>query len=237
MMRLNGVYPAYDDSILLVGLQNKILPNINYTSQKIPGQQGIIGISKTHDERIIIPTYQLNGKTEEKNMELTAALALWAESNTAGQIVLDKMPDRFYMGILTNTTDPEYTEDWPEVTLTFTCANPYAYSIAQHSAAVGDVIDYQGTVAVYPMIVFTPESDLTSAQWSDGTRTLIINDADYTMQAGHKIVIDCANRLITDNGVSIMAYKTLLSDWLYMARGINTITGPGGTVKWRNVYL
>lgn len=237
MMRFRGTYPAYDEAILCVGITNPIVPEIEYTSQKIPQRAGELGIAKTYGARQIVATYQLNGKSAARNMQLAAALALWAESEAAGQIILDDAPDRFYLGILTNASKPDYSQDWPEITLTFTCANPFAFSLVQHTSNVGDDIDYSGDVAVWPTIEYTPTSNLASAQWGDGTRQLLISDADYTMQAGHAIAIDCANHLITDNGVNIMPYMGLLSDWLYMRRGINTINGPGGTVKWRNVYL
>jgi predicted phage tail component-like protein len=237
MIRFQGTYPAYDESILLVGLQNEIIPEIEYTSQKIPQRAGVLGISKTHNVRTLAATYQLNGKSAARNMSLAAALAQWADSEAAGQLVLDETPDRFYFGILTNASKPDYAQEWPEVTLTFTCANPYAYSMEQHSANVGETIDYQGSVPVWPTIEYTPGSNLAQAQWTDGTRTLTISDPEYTLRAGHRIAMDCANRLATDNDVSIMAYITLFSDWLYMKRGPNTITGPGGVVKWRNVYL
>ncbi len=237
MMRFRGAYPADDDSILCVGLQNDILPVIEYTSQKVPCRAGVIGISKTHNERTVVVTYQLNGKSAARNMELAAALALWAESDTDGQIVLDETPDRYYWGLLTKASSPDYAEDWPEISLTFLCADPYAYSMEQFSANVGASISYTGTAPTKPTIEFTPGGNLTGAQWSDGTRALIIGDPDYTMQAGHTVIVDCAKRLITDNGVSIMAYQTLYSDWLRLDRGVSAITGTGGVVKWRNAYL
>lgn len=236
-MRFRGTYPAYDDTILCVGVTNPMMPDIEYEAQKIPQRAGALGIAKTHGVRQIVATYQLNGKSAARNMALAAALALWAESDTAGQIVLDDAPDRFYLGILTDTSKPDYAQDWPEITLTFTCANPYAYSLTQHTANVGETIDYTGSVAVWPTLTFTPEQDLPSGQWGDGTRVLLIRDEEYLLRAGHTFVIDCANRYITEDGVSAMAHLSLLSDWLQLRRGINTITGPGGTVKWRDAYL
>lgn len=237
MIRYRGLYASYDDSIILVNLTNPPLPEITYQTQKIPLMTGVLGISKTHNARVIKATFQLNGKSAARNAQLAAALALWAESEATHKLILDEATDRFYRAILTETTEIDYSEAWPEVTLTFTCPNPYAFSIAEYSENVGDAIAYDGDVSVWPVIEFTPATDLSSAQWTDGTRTLKIEGTDYTLQAGHKFVIDCANKVITDNGDSIMQHMTLLSDWLHLQRGINTITGAGGVVKWRNIYL
>lgn len=240
MIRFRGVYPCYDDTIILTSLQIPILPEIGYTAQKIPQRPGVLGVDKTHNARTITAKFELNGKSAAKNAALAASLALWAESETAGQLIPDETPDRFYLALLSEASEPDYAQAFPEVELIFTCANPYAFSVAQQQENVGETIVYGGSVAAWPTIEFTPQADIDSAQWTDGTRILRIEDVSgaYKLQAGHTFVIDCANRRITDNDdTSVMEHLTLLSDWLFIKRGVNNITGAGGIVKWRNIYL
>lgn len=237
MIRFRGVYPAYDDSIIVTSLKNEIMPRITYTAVKVPHRPGMLGVDKTHDARTITVTFELNGKSAQKNAALAHQLAVWAESDEAGQIMLDDQPERIYMGLLSNATEADYAEPWPEVTLTFTCDNPYGFASEPTQANVGSLVLYEGDIDVWPVITFVSTQDLTSAQWYDGTHIIRLDDPGYTIRAGHTIVIDNANRFVTDNGESIMHYLTLASDWMYLKRGANTITGPGGIVKWRDIYL
>lgn len=234
MIRFRGVYPCYDDSIILTGCENGIMPNITYESIKIPHRPGIISASKTHDERAIKLTFELCGHTAERNARLGAALAHWAESENDAQFVFDEQPDRFYLARLTSASPVDYAAESPEVELVFTCANPYGFSVKPLSALVGETIFYNGNVATWPTLTYTADKAITSARWSDGKGVIQL---DYDIPKGHEIIIDNANRLITDNGTPVMQHLSLYSDWLRLERGVNTITGTGGTVSWREVYL
>ncbi len=235
MIKFRGIYPAYDDSIILTAASNPILPTIGHSEIKIPQRAGVLSYDKTHDEREISLTYELNGKSAARNAALAAQLARWAESAAAGQMVFDEMPDRFYLARLIDASPPDYAQPFPTITLKFLCANPYAFATEQSSANVGDLITYGGDVRVYPVITFQPTESQNGAQWQVGTKRLVIDG--YTIPSGHTVKVDNANHLITDNDVNIMRYLTVASDWLYIERGGVTISGTGGVITWRNIYL
>jgi predicted phage tail component-like protein len=237
MIRFRGVRPAYDDSIILIAANNPLSPEIEYTSQKIPLRPGVFGVDRTHNARVIDLTFELNGKSATRNALLAAQLIKWADSDADGQLIFDEQPDRYYQAILTSVGKINYAAAFPEVNMTFTCANPYGFAAKESTAAVGMSFIYSGDAKVYPVIEHTPESNISSAQWSDGTRIMRIQDSGYTITSGHVIKVDNATRVVTDNGSSIMQHITLLSDWLYLKKGENTIQGTGGVVKWRDIYL
>lgn len=236
MIKFRGVYPAYDDSIILKAAVNPIMPTIGHDSIKIPGRVGVLSHNKTHDEREISLTYELNGKSAARNAALAAQLARWAESEAAGQMVFDEATDRYYLARLIDTTPPDYAQPFPTVTLKFLCANPYAFAKTESSANVGELITYGGDVRAYPLITYAPTTAKAGAYWIIGTMRLTI-DSSYTIHAGHTIKVDNASHLITDNDTNIMRYMTVASNWLYIERGGITVQGTGGVVTWRNIYL
>ncbi len=235
MIKFRGTYPAYDDGIILTSASNPILPEIDHDEVKIPHRAGIIELWKSHNAREISLKYELNGKSAARNAALAAQLARWAESTEAGQMVFDEMPDRFYLARLISATAPDYAQPFPTVTLKFLCANPYAFATQESSANVGSLIIYEGDVRAYPLITYTTTANQNGALWQCGAMRLEISG--YTIPAGHTVTIDNANHLITDNGVNIMRYLALASDWIYIERGGVTINGTGGVITWRNIYL
>lgn len=236
MITFRGVYPASDDSLILTAAANPILPAIGHSSIKIPQRAGVLFHDKTHDEREISLTYELNGKSAARNAALAAQLADWAESAVAGQLVFDEMPDRFYLAILTDATPPNYADAFPSITLKFLCADPYAYALIESTANMGGTINYLGTARAYPIITYQPEEAQPGGYWQIGSKRVTLS-SDYTIASGHTISIDSANRLITDNGANILRYMTIASDWLCIERGGMKTSGTGGVITWRNTYL
>lgn len=234
MIRYRGVYPVNDQSIILTNLQMTPMPEIEYTTAKVPQMPGLISVDKTHNSRTISLTFQLNGKTPAENMALMALLASWAESAYEEQLILDERPDVYYLATLTETDETDLAEMWPEVTLTFTCPYPYALSVAVKSAQVGAALTYGGDIPAWPTITFQPAAATVNPQWSNGAQIITL---DYTVPAGHIVIIDNAKHKITDNGESAMQHLSLLSDWIPLNKGQNIITGPGGLVEWREVRL
>lgn len=234
MIRYRGTYPANDQSILLTNLNISPMPEIVYTAAKIPQMAGLLPIDKTHNARTINATFQLNGRTPDENEALSVQLARWAESAYEEQLTLDERPGFYYLATLTGATEADLAEMWPEVTLTFTCPYPYALSSAIKDMAIGNPFTYAGDIRAWPTITFLATQAKTGAQWSNGKGIITL---DYTILAGHTVIIDNAKHLITDNGESVLQHLSLLSDWLYLDPGGNTVTGPGGLVQWREVCL
>lgn len=237
MIRFNGSYPATDDSIILLSAQISPIPKIVAERVAVPGRAGMLQVSRQHAERTIRLNYELNGKSAQHNAQLMRALALWAESSAPKRLIADELPDRFFLAQLESIGAPDLADAFPEVELTFFCADPYGYALEESTGAVGAAVTNSGDVAVKPVITFAAANNYTGASWSCGGRTISL--LSYPIQAGHTIVIDCAAGVITDNGASdaIMQALSLTSDWLELAPGSNTITGPGGTVKWRTTWL
>jgi len=234
MIRYRGTYPVNDQAIILTNLNITPVPEIEYTTAKIPQMAGLMPIDKTHNARAINTTFQLNGKTPDENATLLAQLARWSDSDYEEQLTLDERPGLYYLATLTGSTEADLAEMWPEVTLTFTCPYPYALSTAIKDAAVGNPFTYAGDIRAWPTITFLATEATAGAQWSNGQRIVTL---DYTILAGHTVIIDNAKHAITDNGESILQHLSLLSDWMYLTKGQNTITGPGGLVQWRDICL
>lgn len=236
MITFQGVRPYYGDDAFLISCRVQPIPTIENEKVTIPLRPGVISSQKIHRERRIHLSFELLGHNAKRNAEIAQSIALWAETSSDEQFVLDEQPDRFYLAKLDESGEVDYAEEYPVYDLTFVCSNPYAYSIDTYSGNVGGAIAYSGTVAAWPCIRFIPEADVNAPTWSDGAR-IISFDADYTARAGHEIVIDCANRCAIDNGESIMQHLAITSDWLKLECGDNQIVGSGGIVEWRNVYL
>jgi predicted phage tail component-like protein len=234
MIRYRGQYPANDQSIILVGLSLPPVPEIEYSTSKVPKMPGLIPIDKTHNSRSINATYQLNGKTPEENMALLAQLARWAESAYEEHLTLDERPGFYFLATLAGASESDLSQMWPEVTLTFACPYPYLLSSDLKSASVGSAFQYNGDILAWPIITFTPTTDTEGTQWSNGDQIITI---EHTIMAGHTITVDNGKHTIMDNGESIMQHLDLLSDWISIAKGENTITGTGGLVQWREICL
>lgn len=234
MITFRGIRPYYGEAAFLTSARNQLTPEIISETINIPGRPGVLNVSKQHGARTIGLTFELLGHSAQRNAEIAADIAAWAESETEGQFVFDELPDRFYLARLLETSEVDYAEEAPEIELTFMCANPYAFSLKEYEKTTGAPIWYEGTVAVWPKIIFEPKAEVVSPVWTCGDRKIELTG--YTAQPGHTITIDNANRLITDDGASIMRYMSIDSDWFCLKRGNNRIDG-GGRVVWRNVYL
>lgn len=236
MITFRGVRPYYGEDAFLKSCRIDSLPSIENETAIIPHRPGVLNVSKIHRERSINLEFDIRGRTPSKNGQIVESIIRWAETDTDERFIADEFPDRFFLARLTSADDPDYAEEFPTLKLAFTCANPYGYSLNEYSEAVGETIAYYGTVAYWPTITFTPTVDTPGPHWSDGTRFLTF-ESDYVAKAGHEIVIDCANRVCTDNGDSIMEYLNLNSDWLKLERFENKIQGTGGRVLWRCAFL
>ena len=236
MITFRGVRPYYGDDAFLTSCKVRPIPEIEHETVIIPSRPGVLTVSKMHRARMIEVSFELLGHSAEKNAQIAESISVWAETTGDERFIFDETPDRFYLAKLVDSSDVDYAEECPTLDLSFICVNPYAYSIDLKAADVGETIIYQGTVATWPCIRFTPETDTNAPTWTDGKRTISF-DSDYTAAAGHEIVIDCANKRCTDNGVSIMQYLSISSDWLVLERFENKIDGSGGRVEWRNAYL
>ena len=235
MIRYKGTYPAYDDSIILTKLECPALPSVQHDTVRIPCRPGNILTAHNHGERKIRATFELNGKNAMRNATLAAQLIKWAASSEPAQLILDETPDRYFLAQLTDATAPDYAAQYPTITLTFTCDNPYSFALEWSAEQVGREFWYLGTVAVWPVIVLQPQSKVENPSWSANGR--MIELSGLTIVPGDDLIIDNANRKITINGQNAMPYLTLDSDWLYMHPGITKIEGSCGKVVWRDVYL
>lgn len=237
MIKYKGVYPAVDDSIILTRCLIHPISNITQDTIKIPGRPGVLHVNRSHSERPIELSFELNAKTSKQNAALAAHLSDWAESTTPQQLIPDEQPDRYYLAQLESMSAPDLAEPFPVITVRFVCADPYAYSLAERSMSVGNPMVNDGNVHVRPVIRFTPSALHVGATWSLNGRSISI--LGYSIQPGHTIIIDCVNRVITDNGQAdaIMQKLSLTSDWLELAPGSNDISGPGGVATWRDAWL
>lgn len=237
MIQFRGAKPAADDRIILTSFRKSPVPTIESEHLRIPGRPGILLMDRRHAERIITATFELNGKSAAANEALAVQLARWAESSAPGQLVHPERPEAFYLAQLAGMSEPDLAEAFPTIDVDFICADPYAYSLAEQSAQVGTSFTVQGDVPALPVITLVPTSNLAGGIWVLGGQTISI--LGYTLQAGHSIVIDCAKRVITDNGQpdAIMQKLSLQSDWITLSPGSRSITGPGGTITWRTTWL
>lgn len=235
MIRFRGIYPVYDDSAFLTACVYQAAPQIQIETVKIPQRPGVLMASKDHGARYIRATFELLGHSAQRNADIAWRIVRWATSAGDERLILDEYPDRYFLAQLSEVGETDFAQTHPELQLTFHCANPYGFSINERTSYVGGAILYDGDVEVWPRIVYKPSAAITSPSWSDGKHTITLEG--YTVQAGHEIVIDNANRNITDNGVSVMEYLPLSCDWIHLARGENAINGAGGSVVWRDIFL
>lgn len=236
MIYFRGIRPYYGDDAFLTSCRVQPIPKIENETAIIPKRPGVLSVDKMHRERLIHVSFELLGHSAQKNADIAESIAIWAETTGDERLILDEKPDRFYLAKLYESGEVDYAAEYPVFDLTFICSNPYAYSVKEHSEKVGETIAYYGTVATWPCIRFTPETDVRAPTWSDGTHRISF-DSDYTALAGHEVFIDCANRRVTDNGESIMQHLSIESDWLKLERFTNKIFGSGGRVEWREAYL
>lgn len=236
MITFRGIRPYYGDDAFLSSCRIQAMPTIENSTAIIPYRPGVLNVSKMHRERKINLSFELLKRDARKNAEVVEQIIRWAESSGDEQFIADEYPDRFFLARMVSADTPDYAETHPTLSLEFLCANPYGYSIEEYSDYVGSTFIYLGSVATWPVIRFKPSTDTENLRWTDGTRTILFDPA-YKAQAGHEIVIDCARRICTDNGASIMEHLQLASDWLKIDRHENRITGSGGLVEWRHVFL
>lgn len=178
MIKINGLYPAADDSIILTALQIDPLPVISQDRVKVPGRPGLLMFGRSHDERTIRASFELNGKNPAQNALLARQLTVWAEHMAPRQLIADEMPDRYYLAQLEQATAPDLAEAFPMIDLTFVCADPYAYAVQASTGAVGAAVTNSGDVPVRPSIAFVAPSDYPSASWLCGGKTLSMAGGD-----------------------------------------------------------
>lgn len=238
MIKLNGIAASYSDEILLIGLEIAPFPTRRSLETSIPLRAGAIYIGYSYEPRPIKATFALHGKSAERNAELAHALAVWASGDKAQQLIVDETPDRYYLAETESIDEIDYAEQFPELRIQFKCMNPFAYSLESREALPGDTFYYHGDVETEPVIQYVPAADVQGATWRLNDRQMEITE-QQTIPSGHTILVDCANKIVTDNGDStIMKHLSLYSDWLRIRPGANTFQGAEGSkLQYRECYL
>ncbi len=163
-------------------------------------------------------------------------LAHALHSSTAARLILPDEPDRYYLAWFEGGSAPSGSVRYPQVKLSFLCADPVAYGEAK-TATVGTsntIVSAGGTYKACPVITCKPASgsywQLTNVTTGDFVRV----EAAFT--GSQTVVLDMARERCTVNGTDHAV--TLTSDF-FALDGTQTLKTSSGTasLEWEERWL
>lgn len=169
--------------------------------------------------------------------ELRHRLAAVLFSTEPRPLVLPDDPDKYHLAVLSGKTDLDRLYVYPEVTLTFFCADPVAYGRAR-VAEVGDDatrLIAGGTFRALPTVTATPPK--TSGSWTVENETTgeyveVLGGFDGT----ETVVVDMAAQRTTVDGTARAV--SLESDYFSISGNCELSVSEGeAVVEWRERWL
>ena len=191
-----------------------------------PLQAGAAFIRAHEGTRSVNITFSIIEQNYHLRRRHIEAVTAWAVSDTPAPMQLP-YTGRLLDVICTGLPDPSTRQWWEQrLNLTFTAYDPFFYDIAEKTAACGTAFTVLGDEPPKMRIVRTLSEAASDQSYSDGNSTMTFS----TIPAG-ELVIDLNKQTAAVDGVSIMQYYALTSQFIQPRTGAQTITGTG-SVKW-----
>lgn len=191
-----------------------------------PLQAGAAFIRAHEGTRSVNITFSIIEQNYHLRRRHIEAVTAWAVSDTPAPMQLP-YTGRMLDVICTGLPDPSTRQWWEQrLNLTFTAYDPFFYDIAEKTAACGTAFTVLGDEPPKMRIVRTLSEAASDQSYSDGNSTMTFS----TIPAG-ELVIDLNKQTAAVDGVSIMQYYALTSQFIQPRTGAQTITGTG-SVKW-----
>ena len=191
-----------------------------------PLQAGAAFIRAHEGTRSVNITFSIIEQNYHLRRRHIEAVTAWAVSDTPAPMQLP-YTGRLLDVICTGLPDPSTRQWWEQrLNLTFTAYDPFFYDIAEKTAACGTAFTVLGDEPPKMRIVRTLSEAASDQSYSDGNSTMTFS----TIPAG-ELVIDLNKQTAAVDGVSIMQYYALTSQFIPPRTGAQTITGTG-SVKW-----
>jgi len=219
-------------------------PALRNSFVAIPGKPGVADFGATSSERTI--TIRCNVNPQPQFADLVAVLdglAQWLNPDNGSQeLILDDVPDRYYLGRLQDSIDCDrLIRNAGSFDLKFVCPDPFAYALVDEtftlttsgSHTVTRVKGNADSQPIYLLKSTIPAGNSTYVSIAtNGIELKVIG----TLNAGEILVVDCEmmTAKITDaNGVTLRNGLPLLAELNFprLRTGTNTIsiTATGAT--------
>jgi predicted phage tail component-like protein len=184
-----------DFGIILNSLKRSILPPIQEKTITIPYMAGAHYFGKQIGERTFSLTVTVQGTDADDLNNKLSDIATWLNSDQEEEIVFDKEADKSYYGFFTGSTDLSELVTIGQATLTFVCADPYAYGVEVESAEQTTSpfsLDVGGKEATYPdiFVKFTQPSSFFTIGTSEQAIYIGENNVSNVLVPVNAKVID-----------------------------------------------
>lgn len=171
------------------------MPAVELATTSIANADGLIYKGKRYAERTLKVEFLIEGTNSTDTLGKLDALNKALDIENAIIIFHDE-EDKFYIGTVSGTPDITMQRGIAHGTFEITCANPFKYSIEQHSTTGADgvlTVEYNGTQDSYPYIEaeFAGTVDATGAI-ADGDCGFFtfFDDDENILQAGDPDSLD-----------------------------------------------
>jgi predicted phage tail component-like protein len=208
---------------------------------------GVQIVPKTRDRPIRPGTDFVRNHLAERTITITFALLTmdiltrhmqienllkWAYSHEPKPLQLPTKAGKYLMAVCTQLPGPS-ARQWFEsnLTLVFTCYDPFWYDVSEHHAACGNDAFFVNGSAEPLMRIEDTLSAAAQRVYSDGTDTMT-----FTLVPAGDLVIDLNRQTAAVDGASCMNQFTFTSSYIQPRTGWMTVTGSG-TVYWRERWL
>lgn len=214
-----------------------ILPPMEVTTDEVPGAMG----RRFHDVNLgeleIPVKVRLRARAHEDMPMFRRMLAQALFTVEPAPLVLGDDPTRYYMAILSGSTELSSLIHTGSATLTFLCPDPIAHGATRRCSVSGtESIITGGNWPARPLITAKPGicSSFTIRVPTSG-RHITVNRPFYASDA---LVIDCKDRRCYINGSPTDAHVTLDSDYFQLlGKEIITLSSGTATLEWTERWL
>lgn len=174
--------------------------------------------------RIIEADIRLLGDLSTRR-QTAREIGAWLDDDTAQALSFDDEPDKTYYAILNGNLDfDESSRILGEFTLSFICADPYAYGLHHDVTPVsGGTVPNGGTADALPVFTLTSHAAQNSLTVTANGKTIKIS---RSLVANDVVVIDCKAHSVKLNGADAMSILTIDSRFITLPAGQPT------TISW-----
>lgn len=204
---------------------------------------------RKYKPRIITVGYQIKVQTPEELIKVYDQL-LFHLSPVQKRIQFVDDSSRFYIGTISEISDPPSGKLFFNSEFRFYCPDPFKYSNEEFSAA-GDAgtlnFYYRGTYKAYPEYILTLNGVTSEVTLLNGNAKLRVAAKTDNFADGTIIRLRCSDGNIFINDVKSISYGDVENDWdaFALMPGENSFTYevadgeslPDLTVEYRAVYL
>lgn len=223
-------------------VDSPILPPIEQKILTVPDRVGGFHIGRLKGTRTETIKITVLADSQEELAAKKRILANWLDTDTPQRFLYSYELQMEYLAILDGETNLDKIVTDGETTLTFVIPEPVALGTTRTANldSASNVITYSGTERGFPVftVTFTQAStnfDLT--HFETGNRVYLVR----SFAVNDRLVIDNRNGKVTLNGVLGMEYLSIISDYIYLNPGTNTINvTPNGKAtiiaEWRERF-